>query len=78
MHSTVVGDDNCDVDDDDATDAERWRLMDWQQVTHDRATSARSARRTPGAGSVCGHQRFRCTCVQQVEQRELTCPICRS
>jgi len=54
-----VGDVNYDVDDDDATDAERWRLMDWQQVTHGRATSARSARRTPGAGPVCGHQYLR-------------------
>ena len=83
-HSALVHETDCDSDDDDddTTDAgeevvEAQRADDPQQ--NDVCEVCLVAPRDTRLALVpCGHQRFCRSCVEQLEQQQLRCPLCRT
>jgi len=83
-HSARLHETNCDLDDDndETTDAAeevvKAKTADDQQQNDVCEVYLVAPRDTRLALVPCGHQRFCPSCMEQVEQQQLRCPLCRT
>ena len=82
-HSARLHETNCDLDDDDETtdaaeEVAEAQTADDQQQNDVCEVYLVAPRDTRLALVPCGHQRFCPSCMEQVEQQQLRCPLCRT